>query len=713
MILILLFVTKAFIPAWRHLNSDFPNSYLAARLFREGYPIEKDYEWAWFQRQKDHRGIDQQLVGFIPQTPPSALVLLPWCALPPLQAKQRWLLVNLGFLMLIAVLLTVITKLGLQRVALLMFMAVIPLRDSFLLGQMHIFVLLLLTMGTWLYFKNRFFLSGVPLAIAAALKIYPVLFLVFFLIKKQWRAACGLLAGIGASALLSLCLFGMDACRFYAREVLPWAIRGQTVDPYDVTWGSLSALLARLFIAEPELNPAPIAHLPWLYALLYPFAVAFIFASFMWAIGFKTEDLKRQKLEWASYAFLLLLLSSQPASYHFVSLILPVVLVANYLLERGRRIGTAVLIGVYVLCCGSYDRLVPATPTGWQSLLCFPRLFFMVLSGGLLLWLLVASSGESANHRLRSRASMVPAFAFVALFGIGFTGNLRHFRRQFDNYTSRLVIVPGSAFAADPVVVPGHVFFTALAPRFLPSIPDTYTVDELKGDSLTSFAVGGDWFHPAVEWAGDSAWAEVATRSGSRTVRFSPATSISFKAGMAVEVEDAEQPVVSSDGTLLAFIREIGTRDSLWIRQTGSGKSESRTVEERKIAGPEYDVREAAFFPAHRMVFSSRKDGRFRLYAVDIASGVVDEMKAPSCSARYPAVSPDGQWMAFSCEKAGIWQLCAMDLHAAEPLQLQLTNSDCNSISPAWMPNSKDLVYATDCGRGLGVTALSKLSVPR
>jgi len=44
---------------------------------------------------------------------------------------------------------------------------------------------------------------------------------------------------------------------------------------------------------------------------------------------------------------------------------------------------------------------------------------------------------------------------------------------------------------------------------------------------------------------------------------------------------------------------------------------------------------------------------------------------------------------------------------------LQVTVGDCNSISPAWSADSKTLVYATDCGRGLGLTAFAQVTVFR
>jgi hypothetical protein len=700
--LILFFAATGFTPAWKHLNSDFPNYYLTARLYRQGYPLERVYEWTWFQRQWDHVAIDQSLVGCGPMTLPSALAVLPFSSLPPLTAKRCWLVLNLAFLALTAILLAWSTSLGLRRIGLLMFLAMLPLRSNFALGQMHVFVLFLLTVSAWLYIKDHDFWSGVTLAGAAALKIYPVLFLIFFLVKRQWRAAGGLAVGLGAGSVLSIWFFGLNACRVYVQEILPWALRAQTLDPYNVGWGSLNALLTRLLIREPELNPAPVAHLPWLHAFLYSLIVTGIFIGFMWALSFRSEGENRRRLEWATYLFLLLFLSSQPISYHFVVLILPAVLVTDYLIKCARESAGVIIVGIYVLALGGFHRGCPTDPTGWQTLRCFPRLFFMFVLAGLLLWILISSAHKSTRPRLKSRTGLLAAVAFVVLFVFGFTAGLRHFKGQFNNYKARVINVRGSVLATDPVLISDDIFFTALVPHYLSSDPDTYAAHELRAGTVTSFVVGGDWFHPAVGKDRNIGWAELATNGGSRIVRFSPAES--GATDVVIEVENAEQPVVSLDGELLAFMRPVKGRNSLWIRPVGA-----KADGERQIAGAQFDVRDAAFFPDRRIIFSARRQGRFRLYRVDSVSGLVQEMSDPACSARYPAISPDGEWMAFSCQHGSAWQLHTMNLGTGE--QAQLTNSDCNSVSPAWAPDSKNLVYATDCGRGLGLTALARLSV--
>ena len=108
--------------AWRHLNTDFPNYYVTAHLLREGYRTDRIYEWIWIQRQKDRMGIapgDQPVVGFIPHTPFSALLMWPLTYWQPLTAKRIWIVCNLLVVLAVAVLLHSLTQLPWRHIALL------------------------------------------------------------------------------------------------------------------------------------------------------------------------------------------------------------------------------------------------------------------------------------------------------------------------------------------------------------------------------------------------------------------------------------------------------------------------------------------------------------------------------------------------------------------------------------------------------------------
>jgi len=701
--LVAAFAVKGLVPAWRHLNSDFPNYYLVARLYRAGYPLERVYDWTWLQRQKDHQGIDQGLVSFIPSTLPSALVVAPFTSLPPLQAKHRWLVVNLALLPLIALLLVRMTKLGWERVALLMLLAFIPLRNNFLFGQMHLVVLFLLTLAAWLFFRDRGLLSGFSLAMAAALKIFPALFLIYFAWKRQWRAVIGLAVGLIAVALISVYLFGMDACLLYVHQVLPAGLRGETLDPYNPAWNSWTALLRRLFIAEPELNPSPVAHLPRLYALLQPLIHSFIFVAFMWAIGSGKRHEEAAKLEWASFVFLLLFLSSQPGSYHFVALILTAVLTVDYLLAHKRTVDAGAAVAIYALIGAPMIRFPWAVPTGWQNLFFFPRLAWMTALGVLLLLILIPRSQESLQARFNSKSVLLAAVVLIVLTVSGFVSTQRHLTGQFENYSARIATTPGGLLASNPAVSAAGIVFTTMTPT-------GYAMRrQQNGVAVDMTEMGGDWLHPTVAEQADSAWAEQSTRDGSRVVRLE-LDSAGHAGRVAIDAEDAQEPVVSQDGQFLAFLRPVNGRNSLWVRKIATTGGTRELGEAREIAAKDYNVHEANFLPDDRIIFSSKKSGRFALY-VTAQSGDMEELRKPTCSARYPAISPDGRWIAFSCEQGGSSQIHVTDLDGNH--DLQLTSTDCNSISPMWANDSKHLVYATDCGRGLGLTALAQLTVFR
>src|ERR1700710_435895 len=147
-------VVRTLPKAWHTLNTDFPNYYLTARLVREHYDTSRVYEWIWLQRQKDHRDIDQRIVGMVPITPFSTLVVYPFTSMSALAAKHCWLIVNLGLLVATLLLLRILTQLPWRRIALVAALS-FPLRVNFLYGQFYVLLLFLLTLACWLYLRQQ------------------------------------------------------------------------------------------------------------------------------------------------------------------------------------------------------------------------------------------------------------------------------------------------------------------------------------------------------------------------------------------------------------------------------------------------------------------------------------------------------------------------------------------------------------------------------
>ena len=98
------------------------------------------------------------------------------------------------------------------------------------------------------------------------------------------------------------------------------------------------------------------------------------------------------------------------------------------------------------------------------------------------------------------------------------------------------------------------------------------------------------------------------------------------------------------------------------------------------------------------------------LFLVRHRTGEVVELTEFPHPARYPSVSPDGRRLAFSRREHGFWHLLIREF--ATGREQQLTHASCNAVSPAW-ENSSTLLYATDCGRGIGLSAIARIVLPR
>src|SRR6185437_11273365 len=332
--------------AWRTLNTDFPNYYMSARLAHEGYDTSRMYEWTWLQREKDHRAVDIRTIGLLPITPFSTLAMWPLTGLAPLAAKHVWILLNLAFLIPIGWMLRSMTGLSYQRIA-LAFALSFPLHRNLLYGQFYVFLLLLIVAACWTYLRGFRALAGMLVAVAAACKIFPALFFVFFLRRRDWRALIwGCITGIAAVAA-SIAVFGWNVHRTYFYEVLPWALHGGGLQPY-VTSASISAVLHCLFLYEPQWNPHPWHYSPLSYALLLPALQMLALAPAILLIRRTGSNQSRILLEWSALLTASLAVSTLPALYNFVLMALPACSLAAVLLQRRRYGWLAVLIIIYL-----------------------------------------------------------------------------------------------------------------------------------------------------------------------------------------------------------------------------------------------------------------------------------------------------------------------------------------------------------------------------
>ena len=664
--------------SWKALNTDFSNYYLTARLAREKSETSRIYEWIWLQRQKDHRDIDQRIISLVPITPVSTLAVWPLSDVPPLVAKHRWIMLNMVLVVAIVVLLRSLTQLPLRRIILVTALSV-PLNKNFLYGQYYVLLLFVLTLACWCYVRQERFLSGLLIGLGFGLKVFPILYLGYFLRKRDFKAFTGGAIGAAGAAIASAAVFGWQANRVFVNQVLPWTLRGEGLDPYNLSSASISTLLHRLFIYEPQWNPNPSIHAAWLFAVLLPLAQTLLFAPAL--LLAKPNDISpvRLRLEWSAVLLGSLAISTLPAGYHFTLLILPVCLMWSAVEERGGLAAITALLLLYAAIGYPGWKTIGAM-SPW-ALLSVPRLYLVVLLCFVAYWLLAWRNRDGKQ----ARDTWLWMGVFILLMLLNIASGLRRQSGLYADYQWRLPTVANMLQANGPVAANDAILFAAM-------VPTGYHTAIQKDDGVSFDSDDVDQL--AVTATSTERWTEETGRES---------TIVSSVPGWE-GIRQAESPVASPDGRWLAYLREEHGRDRIWLRALDQPGSRDFALTPAK-----FDALEMTFLPNGSLIFSAESNGgRPGLFLLD-QTGAISTLGSEE--ARYPAVSPDGHWLAFSKLQSGNWHLWLRDLHNGQTSRL--THADCNNVEPTWASDSRTLVYASDCGRALWFTALCRRRISK
>jgi hypothetical protein len=674
--------------AWRSLITDFPNYYMSARLAHEGYDTSRMYEWDWLQREKDHRAVDIRVIGLVPITPFSTLAMWPLTRLAPLAAKHAWILLNLTLLIPLGLLLRSLSGLTYQRIALL-FALSIPFHRNMLYGQFYVFLLLLIVAACWAYLHEYYVLSGALVAIAAACKIFPVLFFVFFLQRRSWRAMfSGVVTGLAAIAL-SVAVFGWSVHRTYLHEILPAALHGEGMPPYVMS-ASFSGVLHYLFLSEPQWNPHPWHYSPLYFALLLPALQMLTLAPAILLINRKDNTRIRILLEWSALITASLAISTIPASYSFVLMVMPACVLATVLLQRKRYVWLGAMLVVYFGIGLSMPD--PHRMLGVAILLYVPRLPLM------LAFLLGIYAVLCRDHLARETSSDWTRYAWASAMAVSaiFSAISIFYRERAmrQEYAYRLPLQAQGFLNADPKPAGTgvrYIAFTLDGYHLVTEDKNAVSLDPAV-DSLVddlSFTTTG-----SSNIRSQNIWVEHAMSPRSKSVDLQDPSHV---------IDDAREPMLSSDGQSVAFVRDDHGRGRLMLRKS----FRTNAANESPLTLSSLNIYEASFLSEKDYAFSAvEHDHLPQVYLTDATH---TNSILPLGESRYPALSPNGEWMAYSHFDQGVWNLWLRDQKTGTTRRI--ADIPCNQIQPSWEDDSKTLLYSTDCGRNLWFTAISRRKV--
>jgi hypothetical protein len=237
------------------------------------------------------------------------------------------------------------------------------------------------------------------------------------------------------------------------------------------------------------------------------------------------------------------------------------------------------------------------------------------------------------------------------------------------------------------VVTPAGIVYQSIA-------RERYLLRWYRDGKTETFVLPGQAFTPSVPASGAPIYFELAKGSVSHIADFHPDSGRVEISPL--EIPNPHEPAISHDGKLLAVV----SGDSLFLFDG---------VNTRKLPTPA-PVGDPSFVPGDRgIVFSVSAPESSRIYLFDLDTNSVRTILSRQGPVARPSVSPDKSRILFASPETsrwhtGSWQIWFADLPIGQPTQL--TGGDCNNSMPAWGLVSDQIVFASDCGRGLGLPAL-------
>ena len=242
---------------------DFTQEWLSAKNYRAGTPVYADQAETYPRHTGRPPNPPEALLRWNAHPPASVVLALPFGGLSYADAHAAWNLATFPLFVLSVVLILRELRVPLRPASVFPLLALglscHPLVTQHLQGQLNA-VLALLIVLAWVAERRGYAgWAGAAVGAAAAVKLFPAFLFLYFVAAGRWRA---LLPGAAAFLALNgvaLALFGPEAFRTYARDVVP-----SVAADYQTNWRNVSlwGFWLRIFDPQEKGRLAALVHAP-------------------------------------------------------------------------------------------------------------------------------------------------------------------------------------------------------------------------------------------------------------------------------------------------------------------------------------------------------------------------------------------------------------------------------------------------------------------
>jgi hypothetical protein len=298
---------------------DFANYYFGGYFLRQHTFTASTYFPYFFNKEICSLGYAPSLAGFAPNTPFLAMLLYPFTFISLAFAKLLFNIISSILFVISIYRLAQFYKIKWVYLLLIPVVFFVPIRNELLFGQVYLLLFFLLTEFWLANEKNRQFKAALFLCFAIFLKVFPVLLILIYLCKKQFRP---LFYMLGISVLffcISLLFIDFDLWVFYLKDVLSKASGGEIASAYVDNYQSVFMFLKRLLVFDAHENQTAFFNYPDLFfALIIGFKIMLIVIGY-----FISKADKNQLIAFSFWILASVLISPYGSTYTFILLLFP------------------------------------------------------------------------------------------------------------------------------------------------------------------------------------------------------------------------------------------------------------------------------------------------------------------------------------------------------------------------------------------------------
>ncbi len=678
------------LPAFNNTRGDFANYYTASRLLADGVPFERAYsDFVWFQQQMDRYGIENQVGGFIPHPPSTALVFLPLAPFNPVTAKNIWTSLGIVLVILNIWLLTRIAGGGWLVTTLLFLGTGYGLINNFLFGQQYLLVTSTILLGIFFYQRGQFAAAGVCFALMTPVKYFGVVFIAYGLWQKKWplvlSASLTIAAVLGATVVLA----GSQVFSTFASEVLTRHLVGEIQDPFSVYFQSWNSLFGRLFLAEPTLNATPPMPSVFLFYLCKNaiFWSLLAFTLYIFSKLHYNDRARTNLLHFALLPVVVLLIAPANTTYYFLLMAMSAVFLVKLLQDSNRPAAAAVIGALFVVLNLPHFMKLQFLASSWTTPLAYSRLWLTLTFFVITIWIF--------REKIRPLVPKSAGFWATLALVVATTTAL--------GYTKRMGRVTDAAqwLRVDSPVFNRHLGLLMKSPSvsggklvfsYCELLNDNYAIYTGEGDRLTPRGIP-NYYHPSLAADGQKLLAETIF-DGTNWITASDRPY--QKPGLLIP---GSSPAWHPGGENFACVQAgrilIVSPDDF-------------DAEEFDMPGEVYDLAYSA--DGQRLAFCSKTESGYTLGIFNTAGRGTETILFSDQRIDEPCWAEDDGAILFSWRQNGnrdVWVANVADKSLA-----RLTLDPAADSSPTWDARNRWVIFTSDRGRGLEFSTLYWLPFP-